>query len=159
MVCTPLFKSNRNFFCNVKWSYFFSMYRSEIFCVAWWGLLHLLWKILWVYVIAPRRCEHSTLVRFEKRVAKSLPQGYRYGDSLMLYDIINTYEWFFCYNWHKLYSSSKFSDFSNIYHFLIKYAIKIWNMNELLPHPLLCWYATNGAHGLRSGNQLLLGNT
>ena len=31
-------------------------------------------------------------------------------------------------------------------------------MNELLPHPLLCWYATSGAGGLRSGNQLILGN-
>ena len=31
-------------------------------------------------------------------------------------------------------------------------------MNELLPNPLLCWYATNGAGGLRSGNQLILGN-
>ena len=30
-------------------------------------------------------------------------------------------------------------------------------MNELLPHPLLCWYATSGVDGLRSGNQLILG--
>ena len=31
-------------------------------------------------------------------------------------------------------------------------------MNELLPHPMLCWYATSGAGGLRSGNQLIPGN-
>ena len=31
-------------------------------------------------------------------------------------------------------------------------------MNELLPHPLLCWYATSGAGGYRSGNQQILGN-
>ena len=31
-------------------------------------------------------------------------------------------------------------------------------MNELLPHPLLFWYATSGAGDLRSGNQLILGN-
>ena len=31
-------------------------------------------------------------------------------------------------------------------------------MNELLPRPLLCWYATRGAGGLRSGNQLILRN-
>ena len=31
-------------------------------------------------------------------------------------------------------------------------------MNELLPHPLLCWYATSGASGHRSGNQPILGN-
>ena len=31
-------------------------------------------------------------------------------------------------------------------------------MNELLPHLLLCWYATSGAGGLSSGNQLILGN-
>ena len=31
-------------------------------------------------------------------------------------------------------------------------------MNELLPHPLLCKYATSGAGGLRSGNQLILGS-
>ena len=31
-------------------------------------------------------------------------------------------------------------------------------MNELLPHPLLCWYATSCTGGLRSWNQLILGN-
>ena len=76
----------------------------------------------------------------------------------MLYDIINTYEWFFCYNWHTLCSSNKLLDFSITFCFLVKYAIWISNMNELLPHPLLCWYATNGAGGLRSGNQLILGD-
>ena len=33
-VCTPLFKSNRNFFCNVKTWFLFSMYRFEICRVA-----------------------------------------------------------------------------------------------------------------------------
>ena len=49
-VCTPLFKSNRNLFCNVKWWYLSSMYRFEIFHVALWGLLHLLWKISFMSV-------------------------------------------------------------------------------------------------------------
>ena len=31
-------------------------------------------------------------------------------------------------------------------------------MNELLPHPLLCWYATSVAGGHRSGKQLILGD-
>ena len=70
------------------------MYRFENSHVARWGLLHLLWKISWVYVIAARLCEHSNLVRFEKRAAKTLQHGYRYGDILMLYDIIATYEGF-----------------------------------------------------------------
>ena len=52
----------------------------------------------------------------------------------------------------------KLLDFSIIFCFLVKYAIWISNMNELLPHPLLCWYATSGAGGLRSGNQLILGD-
>ena len=95
--CTPLFKSNRNLFSSVKWWYLFSMYRFEFFYVAWWGLLHSLWKIPWAYVIAALLCEHSNLVRIKKRVAKTLQHGYRYGDILMLYDIITTYEWFFCH--------------------------------------------------------------
>ena len=61
-------------------------------------------------------------------------------------------------NWHELSSRNKLSDFSIIYCFLVKYVIYISNMNELLPHPLLCWYATSGAGGLRRGNQLILGN-
>ena len=104
---TPLFKSNRNFFCNVKCWYLFSMYRFEIFRVAWWGLLQLLWKISWVYVTASRLCEHSNLVRFEKCAVETPQHGLRYGTILMLYDIINTYEWFFCYNWHQFCSSNK----------------------------------------------------
>ena len=75
---TPLFKSNRNLFSSVKRWYLFSMYRFEIFHVAWWGLLHSLWKISGVYVMAARLCEHSNLVRFEKRAAKTLQYGYRY---------------------------------------------------------------------------------
>ena len=78
------------------------MYRFHIFHATWWGLFHALWKISWVYVIAARLCEHSNLVMFEKRAAKTLQHRYRYGDICMLYDIITTYEWFFCYNWHKL---------------------------------------------------------
>ena len=155
---TPLFKSNRNIFCNVNWWYLFSMYRFDIFCVAYWGLLHLLLKISWVYVIKSRLCEHSNIVRFEKRAAKTPQHGLRYGNILMLYVIINIYEWFFCYNWHELCSSNKLLDFSIIFCFLVKYAIWISNMNELLPHPLLCWYATSDAGGLRSGDQLILGD-
>ena len=93
--CTPLFKSNRNLFSSVKRWYIFSMYRFEIFPVAW-GLLHSLRKISWVYGMAVRLCEHSNLVRFEKRAAKTLQHGYRYGDIFVLYDVITTYEWFFC---------------------------------------------------------------
>ena len=76
-----------------------------------------------VYVIAARLCEHSNLVMFEKRAAKTLQHGYRYGDILMLYDTITTSEWFFCYNWHEICSSNKLLDFSSIYYFLFKYAI------------------------------------
>ena len=45
-----------------------------------------------------------------------------------------------------------------MHNFLVKYAIWISNVNEPLPLPLLYWYATSGAGGLRSGNQLILGN-
>ena len=105
--CTPVFKSNRNLHSSVKWWYLFSMYSFEIFHVASWGLLHSLWKLSWVYIIAACLCEHSNLVRFEKRVAKTLQHGCRYGDIFMLYDIITTYEWFFCHNWHELCSGNK----------------------------------------------------
>ena len=67
MCCTPLFQSNRNLFCNVKRWYLLSMYRFENVLVTLWGLLLLLWKISWVCLIAARLCEHSSLVRFEKR--------------------------------------------------------------------------------------------
>ena len=92
-LCTPLFKSNR-IFLRCQMMVLFSMYRFEIFRVVWWGLLHLLWKISWVYVTASRLCEHSNLVRFEKRAAKTPQHGLRYGNILMFYDIINTFEWF-----------------------------------------------------------------
>ena len=118
---TLLFKSNRNLFSSAKWWHLFSMYRFEIFHVAWWGILHSLWKISWVYVIASRLCEHSNVVRFEKLAAKTLQQVY--GDIGMLYDIITTYERFFCYTWHELCSNNKLLDFSSIYYFLVKYAI------------------------------------
>ena len=145
--CTPVFKSNRNLFCNVKWWYLFSMYRFGIFLVAWWGLLNLLWKISWVYDIAARFCYYSNKMRFEKRAAKRLQHGHTYGDILMLYDIITTYGWFFCYNWHELccywnisrvnYSrnNNKKFYFSSIYYCLVRYAIQISNMGELLPIP------------------------
>ena len=132
------------------------MYRFEIFHVAWWGLLHPLWKIPWVYVIAARLCEHSNLVRFEKRVAKTLQHGYRYGDIFILYDIITTYEWFVCHNW-KMFWLQIMILFQHML-FSVKYAIQTSNLNGLLPHPLVCWYATSGPGGLRSGNQLILGN-
>ena len=148
---TPLLKSNRNLFCNVNRWYLFSMSRFEIFHVAWWGLLHLFRKISWVYVIASCLWEHSNLVRFEKRLAKTPQRVFKYGSILMLCDKINTYEWFFCSNWYELCSSTKLLDFTFIYCFLVKYAIQISNMNELLSHPRLCWYAT-------SGNQLIMGN-
>ena len=83
------------FFCDVKWWYSFSMYSFEFFRVEWWGLLHLLWIISRVFVTAPRLCEHSNLVRFEKCAAKTPQHGLRYGNILMLYDIINTHEWLF----------------------------------------------------------------
>ena len=155
----PLFKSNRIFFSvsndcinfqciDLK----FFMWHDEIF-------LHLFCKISWLYVIASRLCEYSNLIRFEKRAAKPLQHGHRYGDILMLYKIINTYEWFFCYNWDELCSSSKFLESSSIQiFFLVKYAIQISTMNHLLPYLLLCWRATSVAGGLRSGNQLILGN-
>ena len=68
------------------------MYRFQTFDVAWWGLLHLLWKISWVHVIASRVCKHSNVERFEKRAAKTpqLEDGHTYGDILMLYGMINT---------------------------------------------------------------------
>ena len=119
---TPLLKNNRNLYSSVQWRYLFSMYRFEIFHVEWWGLLHSLWKISWMYAITVRLCEHSNLVRFEKRAAKTLQHGYRYGDILMLYDIITTYEWFFCFDWHELCSSNKLLDFPSIHYFLVKYA-------------------------------------
>ena len=153
-----MFKSNQNLVSSVKWWYLFSMYRFEILHVAWWGLLDSLWKISWVYLITARLCEHSNLVRFEKHAPKTPQHGYRYGDILMLYDNINTYGWFSSYNWHEICSSNKLFDFSSIFYFLVNYPIQISNMNELLPHPLLCWYATSGAGGLGSRNQLILGN-
>ena len=108
-----------------------SLYRFDIFHVAWQGILHLLWKISLVYVIASRLCEHSNLVRFEKRAAKTLQHGHRYGDILILYAIRILMNDFFCYKWHKICSCSKSLDISGIYYFLVKYAIQISNMNEL----------------------------
>ena len=103
--------------------YLFPMYGFEIFHAAWWSFLRSFWKISWVHVIAVRLCAHPNLVMFKKRAAKTLQHGYRYGDIPMLYDTITTYEWFFCYNWHKLCSGNKLLDFSSRYNFLVKYAI------------------------------------
>ena len=147
--CTPLFKSNRNFFCNVKRCYLFSMYRFEILRAVWWGLVHLLWKISWVYVIASRLCEHSNVVKFEKRSAKTPQHGHRYGNILMLYDTINTHGCFFCYNWHELCSSNKLLDFSIINCFLVKYAIKYQTWMSSYPTP--CYADIQQAVPLDSG--------
>ena len=38
--------------------------------------------------------EHSKPVKFEKRAAKTLQHGHRYGDIRLLYDMIGTYDWF-----------------------------------------------------------------
>ena len=156
--CTPLFKSNRNLFSSVKWWYSFSMYRFDNFHVAWWGLLHSLWKISWVDVIATRLCKRSNLVRFEKCVAKTLQHGYRYGDIIMLHDIITTYEWFFSAiidtNCVLVTNNDTFSAY-NIFGQILCYNFK--HECALTP-PLLCWYATSGAGGIGSGNQLMLGN-
>ena len=109
------------------------MLHDEVFCI-YYGEYR-------VYVIASRLCEYSTPVRFEKRAAKTPQQGHKYGDILLLYDMINMDEWFISCNWHELCSYNELLDLSNIYRFLVKYAILISTMNELLPHLLLCWYA------------------
>ena len=84
-----------------------------------------------------RLCEHSNVVKFEKRAAKTPQHGHRYGNIIMLYDTINTYECFFCYNWHELCSSSKLLDFSTIYSFLVKYAIKY--QTWMSSYPTICY--------------------
>ena len=124
-----------DFFCNVKRWYSFSMYRFEIFRVAWWGLLHLLWKISWVYVLASRLCENSNVIKFKERAVKTPQHGHRHGNILILYDTINTYGCFFCYNWHELCSSNKLFDFSIIYCFLVKYAVKYQTWTSSYPTP------------------------
>ena len=48
-----------------------------------------------------------------------------YGNILMLYDIINTHEWFFCYNWHEFCSSKK--NFRNFHD--IRFSGEIHNSN------------------------------
>ena len=65
-----------------------------------------------------------------------MPQHeHRYGNILMLYDTINTYKCFFCYNWHELCSSNKLLDFSIICCFLVKYAIKYQTWMSSYPTP------------------------
>ena len=95
----------------------FVVLHDEVFCIY-------CEKISWVYVIASRLCEHSNVVKFEKRAAKTPQHGHRYGNIIILYDTINTYEYRFCYNWLELCSSNKLLDFSITYCFLVKYAIK-----------------------------------
>ena len=131
----------------------FFVLHDEVFCNYLENIM-----CVWVYVAASRLCEHSNSVRFEKSAVGTPQHGLRYGNILMLHDIIITNEWFFGYNWHEFCSSNKLSDSSIIYCFLVKYAIWISNMKELLPHPLLCWYATSDAGELRNGNQLILSN-
>ena len=99
--------------------------------------LHLLWKISWVYVIESRLCEHSNVVKFEKRAAKTPQHGHRYGNIFMLYDTINTYKCFFCYNWHELCSSNKLLNFSIICCFLVKYAINY--QTWMSSYPTTCY--------------------
>ena len=132
------------------------MYRFEIFRVSRWGLLYLFLKISLVYVIASGLCEHSNLVRFEKRAAETPQHGHRYGNILMLYGIINTYGWLSCYEWHELCFSNK--GVRLFHHILFSGQIHYLNIKHewALTPPLLCWYATSGAGGLRSGNKLIL---
>ena len=51
-----------------------------------------------VYIIASRVCEHSNLVRFEKRAAKALQHGHIYGDIRLLHDN-NIYIYIYTYLW------------------------------------------------------------
>ena len=69
----------------------------------------------------------------------------KYGDVFMLYGMIYTYEWFCCYNWHKLYPSNKLLYFSGIYCFLLKYTIQILNEERALTPPPWCWCVEWGA--------------
>ena len=41
-----------------------------------------------MYVITSRLYEHSNVVRFEKRTAKTLQHEHKYGNIFMLYDMI-----------------------------------------------------------------------
>ena len=67
----------------------------------------------------------------------------------------NTYDWFITIidanfvlvaNYHTL----------PAYIFRSNMLFRYQTMNELLPHPPLCWYADSGAGGLRGGEQLVI---
>ena len=128
----PCSKVIRISFCNVNWWYLFSMYRFETFRVAWWGVMHFLEKISWMYIITACPCEHSNLVRFEKCSAKTPQDGHWYGNVLMN-DTLNTYEWFFFYNWHELTFPSNTVFWSNT---LFKY--QTWMSSNPIPAILIC---------------------
>ena len=89
--------------------------------------------------------EHSKVARFEKGRANTLQHGLGYGDSLMLYDMINTYEWVFRYNWHELCSSTKLLYFFDRYCFLVQFTTWISNHKRALTPPLWCWYTESRA--------------
>ena len=108
------------------------MYRFEIFRVAWWGVLHSLRKISWMYIITSCPCEHSNLVRFEKCSAKTPQDRHWYGNILMN-DTLNTYEWFFFYSWHELTFPSNTVFWSNT---LLKY--QTWMSSYPIPAILIC---------------------
>ena len=72
---------------------------------------------------------------WKTRCQNATTRIYIYGNILILYDTINTYECFFCYNWHELSSSNKVLDFSIIYCFLVKYATKYQTWMSSYPTP------------------------
>ena len=70
-----------------------------------------------------------------KRRCQKQQHGHRYGNILMICDTINTFECFFFCDWHELCSSSKLLDFSIIYCFLVKHAIKYQTWMSSYPTP------------------------
>ena len=67
------------------------------------------------------------------------------GDVFMLYGMIYTYEWFFCYNWHELYPSNKLLFFHAYIVFWWNTLFKYQTRNELIHHPLWRWCVERGA--------------
>ena len=45
--------------------------------------------------------EHPKLTRFEKHAVKTLQHGQRYGDIFLFYEMMNAFEWCFCYSWRE----------------------------------------------------------
>ena len=70
------------------------MLHSELFCI-YCGKYNKRW-------FPSCRGKHSKMVTIEKCNAKTLQHWQRHGDIIMLYDMINTYAWFLCSNWHKV---------------------------------------------------------